>query len=141
MVFRPTSTGAKSANLTVVFGAGATNRTVSLSGTGVIYSFALSPTNLAFGIVARGATSAAKTVTITNTSTAALPITSVTLAGSAPGQYTRTINCPAQVSAGGTCTVSVRFKPTSTGSKSATLIITPGAGVASKTVTLSGTGT
>ena len=143
VVFKPTSTGAKSANLSVAFGGGATSRTVALSGTGTnnSSSFSVSPTSLAFGNVARGTTSAARTVTITNTSTAVLSITSVSLAGTAPGQYTRTNNCPAQVPAGGTCTVTVRFKPTSTGNKSAILRVTPGGGASAKTVTLSGTGT
>ena len=143
VVFRPTSTGAKSANLSVAFGGGATNRTVALSGTGTnnSSSFSVSPTSLAFGNVARGTTSAARTVTITNTSTAVLSITSVSLAGTNPGQFTRTNNCPAQVPAGGTCTVTVRFKPTSTGNKSAILRVTPGGGASAKTVTLSGTGT
>jgi hypothetical protein len=35
----------------------------------------------------------------------------------------------------------VRFRPTSTGSKSATLVVTPANGVAAKSVALSGTGT
>ncbi len=140
VIFKPTSTGTKSAILTVALGGGVTSKTVALSGAGVNYSFSMSPTNLAFGNVAKGTTSAAKTVTITNTSTVALPIMSVTLAGTAPGQYTRTNNCPAQVSAGGKCTVSVRFKPTSTGSKSATLKVAPGGGASAKTVSLSGTG-
>jgi hypothetical protein len=141
VVFKPTSSGNKSANLLIALGGGAGNKTVTLTGTGVNYSFTVSPTSLAFGNVARGTTSAAKTVTVKNTSSVALPITSVALGGSNAGQYTRTNNCPTQLSAGASCTVSVRFKPTSTGSKSATLVVAPGNGVASKSVALSGTGT
>jgi hypothetical protein len=44
------------------------------------------------------------------------------------------------VAIGGSCTVSVVFKPTSTGAKSATLQVTPGGGAAPKSVALSGTG-
>jgi beta-lactam-binding protein with PASTA domain len=139
--FKPTSTGNKSANLNIAFGGGAGSKTVVLTGTGVNFAFTVSPTSLAFGKLARGATSAAKTVTVKNTGTVALPIASVALAGNAPSQYTRTHNCPSQLSTGSTCTVQVRFKPTSTGSKPATLVIAPGGGASSKSVTLSGTGT
>ena len=45
------------------------------------------------------------------------------------------------VAVGAQCTVTVYFKPTSTGSKSATLKVTPGGGAAVKTVALTGTGT
>lgn len=81
------------------------------------------------------------TVTVKNTSTAALPIVAVALAGSNPGHYTRTNNCPAQLSAGASCAVSVRFKPTSTGNKPATLVVTLGNGGVAKSVALTGTGT
>jgi hypothetical protein len=141
VVFKPTSTGAKSANLAISLGGGAGNRTVALSGTGVRSTFSLSPTSLSFGRVARNTTSPAKTVTVTNTGTVVLPITSITLAGANPSQFAQTNDCPAQVSVGGKCTISVTFKPTSTGSKSANLRVRPGGGASVKTVALSGTGT
>jgi hypothetical protein len=141
VVFKPTSAGAKSANLVVALGDGAGNLTVALTGTGINYSFSVSPSSLSFGNLARGSTSAAKNVTVTNTSSATLPIASVALGGNNPGQFTRTNNCPGNLSAGASCTVAVRFKPTSTGSKSAKLVVTPGNGVAAKSVALSGTGT
>jgi arylsulfatase A len=143
VVFKPTSTGTKSAILTIAFGGGAASRTVALSGTGIVPGilFSVSPTSLSFGSVARGVTSAAQTVTITNSGTAVLPITSITLGGTNPGQFARTNNCPSQVAVGGNCTVTVVFKPTYKGAKSATLKITPGGGAAAKSVALSGTGT
>jgi trimeric autotransporter adhesin len=141
VTFKPLGTGTKSANLTIAFGGGVASKAVALTGTGVNYSFTVSPTTLAFGNVARGSMSAAKNITMKNTSSVALPITSITLAGTNPGQYTQSTTCPAQLSAGGTCTASVRFKPTSAGSKPATLVIAPGNGAAAKSVALSGTGT
>ena len=114
---------------------------MSLSGTGVMVTLSVAPDSLSFGSVSRGVTSAARTVTVTNTAAVALPMASVALAGKNPGQFSQTNNCPAQVAVGGKCTVSVKFKPTSTGSKSATLVVTPGGGVAAKSVALYGTGT
>ena len=91
----------------------------TLSGTGVRSTFAVSPTALGFGNVTRNATSAAKTVRISNTGVVLLPISSIVVAGTNSGQFIRTHNCPARVAVGGSCTASVVFKPTSTGAKSA----------------------
>jgi hypothetical protein len=83
--------------------------------------YTVSPTILKFGDVAINTTSTAKTVTITNTGTVTLPIASITIKGTNPGQFAQTNNCPANLSVGSSCTVRVVFKPTSTGSKAATL--------------------
>jgi hypothetical protein len=140
VVFRPTSTGNKSANLVAALGSGAGNLTVALTGTGVNYKYTVQPNSLSFGNVASGTTSATRSVTIKNTSSVALPLASVALGGSSPGQFTLSHTCPAQLPAGATCSASVQFRPTSTGTKSATLIVAPGNGAASKSVALSGTG-
>jgi hypothetical protein len=140
VTFKPTSTGAKAATLSITADGGAGNKTAALSGTGVRSTFSVSPTALSFGNVARNTTSTAKTVRISNTGVVVLPITSILLAGTNPAQFARTYNCPARVAVGGSCTVSVVFKPTWTGAKSATLQITPGGGAALKSVSLSGTG-
>jgi Abnormal spindle-like microcephaly-assoc'd, ASPM-SPD-2-Hydin len=138
--FKPTSTGSKAATLIVNAGGGAGKKSVTLSGTGVRSTYSVSPTALSFGNVARTATSAAKSVKISNTGSVVLPISSITLAGTNPGQFARTSNCPARVAVGSSCTVSVVFKPTSTGAKSATLQVTPSGGAAPRSVALSGTG-
>ena len=139
--FKPISAGTKSALLTVVAADGAGTKYVNLSGTGVKAGLSVSPSSLSFGNVARGSTSAAKTVAITNTGILVLPIPSIVIAGSNPGQFKQTSNCTAQVPAGGVCTVTVTFKPTSKGSKTARLRITVGGGADTKSVALSGNGT
>jgi hypothetical protein len=142
--FKPTSTGSKSATLQITPGGGAALQTAVLSGNGVSASaaptYTLSPTSLGFGSVTQGSTSTAKSVTVTNTGAAVLPITSVTLGGKNPGQFSHTNSCPTQLSVGAKCTIKVYFKPTSKGSKSASLKVTPGGGATSKSVALSGTG-
>ena len=140
VTFKPTSTGSKLATLSVTAGGGAGTKTTVLLGTGVRSTFSVSTTALSFGKVARSATSTSKAVKISNTGGVVLPISSIVLAGTNPGQFARTTNCPARVAVGGSCTVSVVFKPTSTGAKSATLQVTPGGGAALKSVALSGTG-
>jgi hypothetical protein len=139
--FKPTGTGSKSAAITVTAGDGAGTKTVLLTGTGVRAQMSVTPGSISFGSVRRGTTSSASIVTVSNTGTVLLPISSVSLGGTNSGQFARVNNCPSQVAAGQSCTVSVVFKPTSRGSKTATLKITAGGGAGSKTVTLSGTGT
>ena len=142
VVFKPTSSGGKSAVLTVN-GSGGGLRSVALTGTGVTTSalYTVSPSSLDFGSRAVGTTSAAKIVTVHNTGSVALPLNGIVLGGANPGQFARTTNCGSSLAFGASCTVSVVFKPTSKGAKSATLVVIPGGGVPQKSVALSGTGT
>lgn len=140
VTFRPTSTGSKTATLTVTAGGGAGTKTVALSGTGATASYTVSPTRVSFGSVPRNTTSAAQTVSVTNTSAIAMPITSITLTGSQASQFVQSNNCGTLLAAGKACQVQVSFRPTTTGSKSASLSIVAGAGGGTKTVALSGTG-
>jgi subtilisin family serine protease len=142
--FKPTSTGNKTATLTITGGSGAPTTTVALTGTGINYTFTRTPTSISFARTNVGATSAATTVTVRNTSTGglALPLTagSVRLAGTNPTQYTLVTNrCTAPLAANATCTFSVAFKPTSTGSKPATMVVAP-TGVTAQSGNLTGTG-
>ena len=96
-------------------------------------AISISPTALGFGTVATGSTSAAQTVTVTNSGSAAA---SVSLAIS--GDFTQTSTCGSSLAAGASCTVSVRFAPAATGSRSGNLTVTA-AGI-TNTVPLSGNG-
>jgi hypothetical protein len=106
----------------------------------VLASFTTSPASLAFGIVSVGSSSAVKTVTITNTGPSVLPLKSVALVGTEATQFRRANSCPKNVAAGGSCTVRVRFVPTTLGVHQATLAISAGGGAGNRAVTLSGTG-
>jgi hypothetical protein len=141
VVFNPSSTGPKTAKLSVNAGGGAGTTTVALSGTGVAAPYTLSPTSLAFGSVPHGTTSGPQSVTVTNTGTVALPITSITLSTTSPHPFSETNTCGTSVAVGSKCTISVVFNPTVTGSKTAKLSVNAGGGAGTKTVALSGTGT
>ena len=93
------------------------------------------PTALNFGSVATGATSAAQTVTVTNPTGSAAAVSSI----AAGGDFAQTNTCGSSIAANGSCTVSVTFKPTATGSRAGSLTIN--AGGVTNTVSLSGTGT
>jgi hypothetical protein len=99
----------------------------------------VAPRILAFGSETTNLASAPMSITVTNTGTVALPITSITLSGTNPGQFSQTHTCGTSVAVGSTCTITVVFKPMSAGAKSAALRVDVGGGA--KTVALTGTGT
>ena len=86
--------------------------------------------------MASGSTSAAQTVTVTNPGTTAASVSSV----SVTGPFSQTNTCGTSIAAGGSCTVSVKFAPTSGGALTGTLTIATSAPGSPLTVALSGTG-
>jgi hypothetical protein len=100
----------------------------------------LSPTSLVFGNQTVPTASASQTVTLSNTGTGALTISSLAIAGSNSGDFSKTTTCGSSVAAGGNCTVTVIFAPAVQGSRSAGLTITDNAAGSPHTVALSGTG-
>ena len=113
-----------------------------ISGAAAGPAFSATPTPLAFGNQTQGTTSSAMTLTVTNTGTTDLTITTVTPGGTNMADFTiGTDTCSdATVAAGKTCTVSVEFDPTTTSSESATLTFADNASDSPETVTLTGTG-
>ena len=94
------------------------------------------PTSLTFASQALNTTSAAQTVTITNTGTAAATVASVTVTG----DYTQTNTCGGSIAAGASCTASVSFRPTASGTRTDTLTINSNATNNPTTISLTGTG-
>jgi hypothetical protein len=68
-----------------------------------------------------------------------LPI-SITFTGSNPGDFTEADNCTGSVAAKSYCAISVTFKPTLTGTRTATMIVNDSASNSPQTVALMGTG-
>jgi hypothetical protein len=101
----------------------------------------LSSSSLSFGSEAVGVSSTAQTITLGNTGSAALSITSVVIAGADSSDFSQTNNCGATVGAGANCTISVTFTPAASGSLSAALTVTDNASASPQSVSLTGTGT
>ncbi len=143
VTFTPTAGGSRSDILEIVDNSIDSPQIVALSGTGVVVQgvIQLSPTTLAFGNQQTGTTSAAKAVTLTNTSsTYALTISSITVGT----DFSQTNNCPvspATLATNGTCTIQVTFAPATVGDKTANLTITGQAANSPQSVGLGGTGT
>ena len=114
---------------------------ISLSGTGVAQPTAnLSPPSMTFASQALGTTSSAQAVTLTNSGGTTLNITSLALTGVNASDFAQTNTCGSSVAAGSNCTISVTFKPSASGSRTASVSITDNASGSPQTVSLSGTG-
>jgi VCBS repeat-containing protein len=104
----------------------------------------VSPTSLAFGSVTVGTTSAAKTVTLSNTGDAALSIGNISV--TAPffrpgGTAGGTCSTSTGLGIGGTCTINVVFTPTVGGPATGSLTISGMNDPANPTLTVALTGT
>jgi Abnormal spindle-like microcephaly-assoc'd, ASPM-SPD-2-Hydin len=99
-----------------------------------------SPHSLSFGEEKVGSSSSPKTVTMTNTGDAALTGTKVSIIGTDPGDYSQTNTCGTSVPAGGTCTITVTFKPKESGKRTATVQTTDNAPTSPQSFSLTGTG-
>jgi hypothetical protein len=141
--FAPGAAGAMSATLTVNTNATGTAPTVSLSGTGGSgVSVTVTPTSLSFGSLAVGSTSTAQTITIKNTSAAAITLNGNTIAGANASSFIKSsTTCSSPLAAGASCTNSLEFVPASAGALSAVLTVNTSASGTAPTVSLSGTGT
>lgn len=101
----------------------------------------LSAASLAFGHQPRGTTSAAQSLTATNTGSAALSITQIRLTGAYPNSFRETDSCGTSLAAGASCTILVQFAPSSTGTLTAAVTLNDNAPNSPQLVPISGTGT
>jgi len=138
VTFRPTAINDRFGSVTVTDNAPTSPQVVSLTGAGTYIS--LSPASLNFGTVAVGKSSSQQVITLTNEDTVSLRISSVSIAGTNPGDFTQTNTCGAAVAGKGTCSITVTFKPTATGTRSADVSIVDQGGGSPQTVPLTGTG-
>jgi len=99
----------------------------------------LSASSVTFGSETVGMASAAKSVTLTNKGNIALTIASVGITGTDSADFVAS-KCPASIAPSGTCVISVTFKPTATGTRTATLSITDSAPSKVQKASLTGAG-
>jgi Abnormal spindle-like microcephaly-assoc'd, ASPM-SPD-2-Hydin len=88
-----------------------------------------------------GTSSASKIITLTNSSNVPLTISKISLTGANPGDYSQTNTCGSSVASKATCTFTVTFRPTTSGTRTASVTITDNTSTGSNTVVLTGTGT
>ena len=99
------------------------------------------PLFLNFGTEAIGQTSAPLTTTLTNSQTATLDISSITLVGADAADYLVTANtCGATLAPGASCAVTLTLTPSTTGTRAAVLSIADDAANTPQNVSLTGVG-
>jgi hypothetical protein len=139
VTFTPQSINTRTATLSVSDNGPGSPQTVALQGTGTSASF--SPTSLRFSAQTVGTTSAPKVVTLTNASAVAtLSITGITITGVNPNDFAKTTTCGTSLQPRQSCTISVTFTPTMTGTRIASVSVSDNGGGSPQPVPLSGTG-
>jgi hypothetical protein len=142
--FKPVSTGAKATSIHFADSASGSPQSVSLTGTGTAAgsspAVTLSPTSVTFSSQTVGTTSAAQTVKLTNSGKASLSITSIALTGGEADDFVLTKGCGSSLAAGASCTLSISFKPASSGTKKEAITITDNASGSPQSVSLTGSG-
>jgi len=136
VVFKPTQTGTRTGELKVADSAVGSPQTSSLTGTGTVPA-TLTPASKTFPTETVGTSSPAAVFTLANKQSVAL--TSIVI--STTGDFSvSTKTCTASLAAKSTCTISVVFKPTATGTRTGTLKVSNNAFGSPETSSLTGTG-
>jgi hypothetical protein len=147
VTFKPTATGTRTAAVTLTDSATGSPQSVSLSGTGAgtvggaagaVASLSFSSLN--FWNEPVSVISSSQVLTLTNTGSAALSISSIAFTGANAADFTQVNTCGASLAAGGSCTIAILFTPSAIGARVASLVITDNASGSPQSVSLSGTG-
>jgi len=141
VTFTPLKGGPRSAYVNVS-GGGASNspQRTTLSGTGLAPAITFSPEFLNFPAQQINGTSAQQSITVTNIGQAPLAISSISLAGANPNDYSLTQSCGTSLAAGSTCTYVVTFTPTAAWARTAAVMMTDNAQGSPHVVGLAGNG-
>jgi hypothetical protein len=94
------------------------------------------PSSLTFAPRTVSTTSTAQTITLANSGTSTLGITSITISG----DFAFTTGCPATLAPGASCTIDVTFTPLVVGARTGALTVSDSASGSPHTVALNGTG-
>jgi len=137
-VFSPTAGGPRKTGIVINDNAAGGPHTLVVTGVGT--SVSISPASLTFGPTTVGSTSPSQMVTIMNKSGTAMNLRQIAILGTNAGDFLNTTTCGTTLAAGANCTVTVSFKPSATGARSASLLFSDDAGASPQSVPLTGTG-
>jgi hypothetical protein len=135
--FTPSAGGTRTASVTIASNAG--SHAVPLTGFGGVPQITVSPGSVDFGYVG-DMPSDPRQITVSNTGTAPLSVTSAIVGGANASEYVVGADtCTgATVAAGSACTFELTFTPSADGTRVASVTVASNAG--SRTVSLTGTG-
>jgi len=123
VTFEPTATGKRSGTVTINDNAPDTPQSIGLTGYGVIPTATLAPTSLTYASQLVNSAAPSQSVTITNSGSGPLLITSISITGANTGDFAQTNTCGTQVGTGASCTITVTFTPTAVGNRSAAVTV------------------
>jgi sugar lactone lactonase YvrE len=144
IVFTPTATGTRTATLSVADNAAGSPQQIVLSGTGISPAqLWQSTTSLTFKPAPVGSETVAQYITLKNTGTVPVIVSSAVVSGADPGDFllsnqAGTCTTGMTMNPGTGCNLRVNFTPKATGTRMATVVITDNAG--GHSATLTGTG-
>ena len=108
--------------------------------TPIVLPVSLSTTSLTYPSTTVGEASNSQSVTMTNTSGSALPITSIAVSGTNASSFVFANNCGTSLPAGANCTIHGHFAPAAVGAMKASIAIAYTGVGSPQTIALSGTG-
>jgi hypothetical protein len=133
------ATGNSTVTITGTSGSLTATTTVTLTVTASGPVVTLTPTSLVFAKTVVGTTTTAKSVTVANTGSSTLNISSIVISGDFAAA-TSPKPCGSTLAAGANCIIKVTFTPTQLGARTGNITITDNASNSPQTVPLSGTG-
>jgi hypothetical protein len=136
--FSPSEKGDRTGTVTITDDAANSPQIIALAGTGTVVL--LSPTSVDFGDQKVRTVSPPQIVTLTNTASTPLSIRGIGIVGSNFSDFVETTTCGSSVPANSSCTIDVRFAPTATGPRTASIKVQHDGG-GSQPIKLTGTGT
>ena len=142
VTFKPAATGTLSAAVTLTDNGWQSPQTVSLGGTGTpgLPAIYVGAQSIGFGATSVGSTNMSGPIAIDSTGYAPISFSSITLTGANASSFSLTKTCGTTLAVGASCSVTITFKPTKTGTLSATLDIADNVKGSPQTISLSGTG-
>jgi len=136
--FSPTTATAYSVIVQITDGASNSPQPLTLTGTGVV-PVAVTPPTLTFAAQTVGTTSAAQVITVKNN--LATTLTGINITNTNVAEFLQSATtCGTTLNSGASCTISIKFKPSATGTRSGNLSVNDSATTSPQTVTLAGTG-
>ncbi len=112
---------------------------VSVTGSAPVAT--LSATSLSFSSLPAGSSSATQTVTLSNTGSSTMNISGIAAGGPGANLFPESNNCPAALTVGAYCTITVGFSPKVSGAYTAAITVSDDASSAPQSVSLAGSAT
>jgi hypothetical protein len=143
VTFTPTATGTRTGTLTITDNAAGSPQQLPLTGTGGGEPrVRLTSARVSFPVLRTvETTSLAYNVKLTNVGSAELDVTRITFTGPNSGDFAQSNNCTPAVAPGASCLITLTFKPTAQGVRTASVSIADSASGSPQTVPLTGRGT